>query len=91
MNWFAAIPATFSTRNTLNLTTVINPASPSHPSNTGNCAKLIQKPKSLYVLCWNEYEFGIAGRRPAKTFSKEGEKDGQVQLLQKEHLLKLGG
>ena len=73
MNRFAAIPATFSTRNNLNLTTVTNPASPSHPSsttNTGNCAKLIRNPKSLYVL-WNEYEFGIAGRRPAKTFSKE--------------------
>ena len=30
----------------------------------------MRNPKSLYIL-WNEYEFGIGGRRPAKTLSKE--------------------
>ena len=77
MNRFAAIPATLSKNRYLNLTTtnISNPSSPSHPSySTGeaeqNCAKLVRNPKSLYIL-WNEYEFGIGGRRPAKSFSKE--------------------
>ena len=78
MNRFAAIPATLSKTRYLNLTTtnLSNPSSPSHPSySTGveaekNRAKLVRNPKSLYIL-WNEYEFGIGGRRPAKSFSKE--------------------
>ena len=60
-----------------------NPLSPSHFSinNTGETreqegvairtekAKLSKNPKSLYIL-WHEYEFGIGGRRAAKTFSR---------------------
>ena len=77
MNRFAAIPATLSKTRYLNLTTtnLSHPSSPSNPSHsTGeaeqNRAKLVRNPKSLYIL-WNEYEFGIGGRRPAKSFSKE--------------------
>ena len=75
MNRIAAIPATMSEKRYLNLTsTDTNPSlsySPLLPTGPKKqAAKLCRNPKSLYML-WNEYEFGIGGRRPAKTFSKE--------------------
>ena len=96
-NRLAAIPATLSKTCYLNLTTtkLSNPSSPSHPSySTGeieqNRAKLVRNPQ-VTLQIWNEYEFGIGGRRPAKIFFEGGERDGQVQLLQKKYLLELGG
>ena len=78
MNRFAAIPATFERNNFLNSLSTTNPSTSSlsfssfitGTTSTKKCMKLMRNPKSLYIL-WNEYEFGIGGRRPAKTLSKE--------------------
>ena len=55
MNRFAAIPATFSTRNNLNLTTVTNPTSPSRPSSpTGKKNQIVLSSlgiPSLFMYC----------------------------------------
>ena len=74
LNQIAAIPAQITRFN--NLTSTNLPSSSASTTNntlTGTeghqRATLCRNPKSLYVL-WNEYEFGVGGRRPAKTFSR---------------------
>ena len=77
LNRIAAIPAQITRIHNLTNT------NPSSSNSTTNCditgtereqgaygrVALCRNPKSLYVL-WNEYEFGVSGCRPAKTFSR---------------------
>ena len=75
MNRIAAIPAQITRVRNLTTTTTNNSSSSSNIDNTTTGADaegragLCRNPKSLYVL-WNEYEFGLSGRRAAKTFSR---------------------
>ena len=77
LNRIAAIPAQITRCVNLTSTNLPSSSSSTNENSTGDTdvqrsnrrAKLCRNPKSLYVL-WNEYEFGVAGGRPAKSFSR---------------------
>ena len=96
MNQIATICATMSEKRYSNLSSTIvtypSDATSSFVSISNSSrekTKLCLNPKSLYMM-WNEYKFGVAGVKPAKTFTK-GEVQTNLTIIQEEHLLELGG
>ena len=71
-----AIPAQFcqsntNTNNSLNNYPIFNNSTTDTPRKKARSnATLCRNPKSLYIL-WQEYEFGIGGRKAAKCFNRE--------------------